>query len=39
MAGTGAAAEAILAVVVVLDDPGVVALGDREQLQPLLHAA
>ena len=33
-----AAAEAVLAVIIVLDDPGAVALGDVEQLQPLLDA-
>ena len=34
----GAAAEPVLAVVVVLDDPGAVAFGDVEELQPLLDA-
>ena len=32
------AAEAVLGVVIVLDDPGIVALGQRKQAQAILHA-
>src|SRR6266404_1293603 len=32
------AAESILAIVVVLDDPGVMPFGDRQKPQPLVHA-